>query len=363
MTTTTLLAESDIGAIVRETGLDALMDEAIASLTSACESFSTDRYSVPQRSGFHYSQPVTGLIEWMPAMQRGSSATVKLVTYHPLNPSRENLPTILSSVLVFDTATGHLRGILDGTFLTALRTGAASAVASAVLANPDSSTIGIIGCGAQAITQLHALSRRFDLETVLLHDTDPAAIESFRSRLHGLDVEALNFKAAGTDEIVRRSDILCTCTSVEIAEGPVFTSTAGKSHLHVNAVGSDFPGKTELPRKLLARSLVVPDFQAQAVLEGECQQLREDEIGPDLAELVKDSDRYARYRDRPTVFDSTGWALEDHVVGQLLIDIAKKRGFGSEIRLESLSADPRDPYGFAFEALRLVPGKKSVTKS
>ena len=119
-----------------------------------------------------------------------------------------------------------------------------------------------------------------------------------------------------------------------------------RAHVHINAVGSDFPGKTELPLQLLQRSLVCPDFREQAIHEGECQQLEEHEIGPDLVDLVQGHARYTQFRDTATVFDSTGWALEDYVSVKLLTRLAEEAGLGEYVELESVSDDPKSPYGF-----------------
>ncbi len=130
--------------------------------------FDPGRHVIPVRDGFDYQQPQIGLIEWMPALASGEAVTVKMVGYHPQNPLHLNVPTILSTVLWFDVTTGHLQSVMDGNLLTAIRTGAASAVASKVLARPDAEVLGLIGCGAQSVSQLHALSRVFKLRQVLL---------------------------------------------------------------------------------------------------------------------------------------------------------------------------------------------------
>ena len=96
----------------------------------------------------------------------------------------------------------------------------------------------------------------------------------------------------------------------------------------------------------MKRSLVCRDFLAQAVTEGECQQLRREEIGPDLPALVKDSARYSAYRDKTTVFDSTGWALEDMVAVDILTTLGTEAGYGTPVDLECISDDPKNPYGF-----------------
>jgi ornithine cyclodeaminase/alanine dehydrogenase-like protein (mu-crystallin family) len=362
MLTTTVLAASDIARIVSHYGLDALMDDLIDRLETACRQYSKEEFTIPARAGFHYEQPVTGLIEWMPAMQHGKRATVKMVGYHPQNPRDLHLPTILSSVLLFDTRDGHLAGVIDGNFLTALRTGAASAVASRCLAAPGARTLGLIGCGAQSVTQFHALSRVFSFDRILIHDANVDAQASFALRVRNLNAAGTHIEAASPATIVATSDIICTCTSVAVGGGPVFTDADTKAHLHINAVGSDFPGKTELPATLLRRASVHPDFREQAVAEGECQQLTDDAIGTDLAQLVRDTGLHADYQQTLTVFDSTGWALEDHVAGEMLLDYASEIDAGSQIELESLCADPLDPYGFAAGALDIVSARRRLAE-
>ena len=347
---TTILSAEDIRAIVAHVGLDPLMDEVIAKFADACAIFDESEFAVPARTGFHYGRPNTGMIEWMPVMETGRKATIKMVSSHPNNPAAHKLPTILSTLLIFDTSSGHLASAIDGTFLTAMRTGAASAVASRVLAASDSSTLGLIGCGAQAITQLHGLSRVFDIRKVMLFDTDEVALSNFPKRARQLELLDICFETASVETVVAEADILCTCTTVETDRGPVFDDTNLKPWLHINAVGSDFPGKFEVPHNVLTRSLVVPDFRPQAIAEGECQQLHENEIGPDLVALISEQSHYHEYRSQPTVFDSTGWALEDHVAGEILVDRARTIGVGSEIQLESISSDPKNPYGFMEES-------------
>ena len=167
---TTVIGRDDVAAVIAAVGLDRLMDEMIEELTTSIVTFDDSVTKVRTRDGFHYSHPEIGLIEWMPVMQSGESTTIKVVGYHPGNPRSRQLPTILATISVYDTGTGHLRGLVDGTFLTAVRTGAASAVASRVLARPSSHILGVVGCGAQAVTQIHALVRTFPIDQVLVYD-------------------------------------------------------------------------------------------------------------------------------------------------------------------------------------------------
>jgi ornithine cyclodeaminase/alanine dehydrogenase-like protein (mu-crystallin family) len=341
---TTIYSLEDVQTIVRRIGLDRIMDEVIAALFDCCKAYDPATAAVPVREGFEYSEPEPGLIEWMPAMQYGSDVTIKIVGYHPHNPAREKLPTILSTVLTFDTQNGHLVSVIDGNLITAIRTGASSAVASRILAEPGAATVGLIGAGAQALSQLHALSREFEIHEVLVHDVNSSALASFPGRAACLGLRQARIRAADLEQVVSRADILCTATSVPVGAGPVFEDEDLKTSVHINAVGSDFPGKVEIPHSVLTRSLVCPDFRPQAVREGECQQLGGDGIGPDLVELVKGSDFYAGYRDRGTVYDSTGWAMQDYVTAKLFSDYGRELGCGTELSLANVTRDPLNPY-------------------
>jgi ornithine cyclodeaminase/alanine dehydrogenase-like protein (mu-crystallin family) len=344
----TILTSSDIRKIVQAVGVDRLMDELISRLVVAFEAYDPNETVIPVRSGFSYFEPYPGLIEWMPVMSAGSQIAIKVVGYHPENPQQHRLPTIISTISAYDPLTGHLTALADATFITALRTGAASAVASTCLASSRSTIVGLIGAGAQAVTQLHALSRVLPVEKALVYDIKPEVTRSFieRTAFMGLQVEAL-----GPDDLtrlVRSADILCTCTSVGVGEGPVFQDGGLKPWAHINAVGADFPGKFEVPCSVLQKSSVCPDFRAQAVVEGECQQLeannRAEEIGPELPELVRNRSAYAGLRENMTVFDSTGWALEDQVALGLMLDHAYEMGIGEQMDIEQLPVDPQDPY-------------------
>ncbi len=342
---TIVLSAEDVNTIVEKFGFNKLMDILIDRLTHTIHNYDPETLKIPIRSGFNYTAENPGLIEWMPVHQKGEEVVIKVVGYHPQNPEKFNLPTILSSISAYDTSTGHLMGIADGVLLTALRTGAASAIASKLMAKVDSSTLGLIGCGAQSITQLHALSRIFELKEVLIYDIDVDTMHSFEERISMLNLD-IAVKRSSINEIIGQSDIVCTETSIEVGTGPLFQNLPFKKHLHINAIGSDFPGKTELPIDFLKQSFVCPDFLAQAKIEGECQQLRDNEIGIDLVGLTKNHMNYKHVKEQTSVFDSTGWALEDMVVMDLFLDLAKTFNIGLEVAIENISQDVKNPYHF-----------------
>lgn len=343
---TLVLSVENIRLIVEHVGLDGLMDEMIARLTQAFEQFDPTKTVVPVRTGFSYDRPHVGLVEWMPLFEKHRQIVVKAVGYHPQNPSLHRLPTVLSTVSAYDPASGHLVAVIDGTFLTALRTGAASAIATQHLASPSSQILGLIGAGAQAVTQLHGLARCFDLTQVLIFDSDAAVSQSFSERIACLGLDHLTIRQAEIADIVAAADILCTATSVNVNNGPVFPDQDLKPWLHINAVGADFPGKFEVPLSLLERSFVCPDFRDQAIREGECQQLKDlTKIGAELSNVVKDPDPYRHHQQQPTVFDSTGFALEDQVAMNMLLDYATELDIGTLVELES-AAEAKNPYSF-----------------
>ncbi|MBM1106807.1 ornithine cyclodeaminase family protein [Aurantibacter crassamenti] len=349
---TLILSGDDVNAIVDKFGLNKLMDRLISDLTKAIESFDPQHTKIPIRDGFNYKGENPGLVEWMPLHQKGKEITIKVVGYHPRNPETHLLPTILSTISSYDTTTGHLKGLVDGVLLTALRTGATSAIASTYLADPKSKILGLIGCGAQAVTQLHAISRVFDLNLILINDIDSETMESFKNRCEMLDINA-EIRQASLLEIVKESDIVCTSTSIEVGEGPLFENIDVNSKIHINAVGSDFPGKTELPLSLLKESIVVPDFLNQALVEGECQQLETSDIGPDLIDVIQNKESKLDPFNQKTVFDSTGWALEDQVVMNLFLELAEKFNVGTELEIENTSEDAKNPYHFMLKAVQV----------
>jgi ornithine cyclodeaminase/alanine dehydrogenase-like protein (mu-crystallin family) len=331
----------DVVEIARAIGYGELMDRVIVAVRAAFARRDIARDDTRARDGFLMGDPAEGCVEWMPHYRVGETVTIKIVSYVPTNPKRSDLPTILGTVGRWDARTGHLVGLMDGVILTALRTGAASAVASQHLAHAESTTLGIVGAGAQAVTQVHAITRLFPIERVLVFDTDNEVAATLARRTKPL--AAVDVQGASTKTIEREADIICTATSVRPGFGPVLTGRDLRSHAHINAIGADLPGKTELSEDTLRRALVVPDLRAQAAVEGECQQLAEEEIGPELSEIVSGAVAIDA-RDRLTVFDSTGVALEDHVAFSVIAELAAELGLGSWINLEHHPADVRNPY-------------------
>lgn len=348
MTVTRVLTQKCIGNVVERVGLDAFLDELIERLGRAFATYDPASIQVVVRSGFRYNTPDLGLIEWMPTMESGRRVSIKTVGYHPANPLRYGVPSVLGTTSLHDTADGRLVALCESTFLTALRTGAASAVVTDALAVPDASTLGMIGCGAQAITQIHAISRVRPIRSVVAYDIDPAIAATLSTRLRraGLDVAVRIVDSAA--ETVADVDVLCCATSVSPGAPAVVPDVAHRPWLHINAVGADHPGKRELPASLVARAVVVPDTLEQCAAEGESQHIAREHLGPEMSDLLRHRDRYEHLRFQLTVFDSTGWALEDLVAAELVLDHAERLNEGVALELQPTPRDPYDPYEFLF---------------
>lgn len=345
---TLFLSFTDIKEIIHRVGINQLMDDMIFDIESAFKNFDNTQITTPKRSGFNYEKPHVGLVEWMPLLKVEDEIMLKIVGYHPENPNIYNLPTILSSLTNYDINTGRLKSIMDGTFTTAMRTGAASAVATKYMALPESNILGLIGCGAQAITQFHALSRIYPFENVLIFDTDRETLNSFEERCEALHIN-VKITPSTIHDILEQSDIISTATSIGVGEGPLFEATHTKPHLHINAVGSDFPGKIELPLSFLQQSFVCPDYKEQAFIEGECQQLAESDVTEDIVGLINNKEKYNYLKETTTVFDSTGWAIEDYIAQKIIIKYAQEFQLGKYVDVEYKPKDSKNPYHFLNE--------------
>jgi alanine dehydrogenase len=226
----------------------------------------------------------------------------------------------------YSVDTGELVTICDATIPTAIRTGATTAVASSLLAWADSHTAAIIGAGLQAVTQLHGLSTEFDLDVIRVYDIDRTRAQSLHERctFTSAHVQVVD----GPQVAVEGADILVTATSVKPGAGPVVRDENLAAHLHINSIGSDEPGKTELPRSVLEKAFICVDHLEQALDDGECQVLERNQINTTLEHLIVDGmsvDGPLPQTRQLTVFDSTGFAFEDHLALDVLLNYAAQR--------------------------------------
>jgi alanine dehydrogenase len=339
---TKILCQRDIKRILSVVGRDVMMDRLISELQRGFARLGRgETDEPPPRTGFARRGDVPGVIEFMPHRAAGVGVTMKTVSYSPQNFERFRLPTIVGTLSRLDDDSGSLVALADAGIITAMRTGAVAAVATGLLARPRSTTLGLIGAGAQAVTQAHGLSRVLRLERILVSDIEPEHAKSFADRVGFL---RLPVEVADAATVTAAADVLCTVTSVPVGGGPVMPAGPRPGHLHVNAIGADEQGKTELPRALLDDAFICVDHPGQARAEGEFQQLPDRELGPSLAELCSAPGTAAAHRESLSVFDSTGSAFADHIAFDVLLGFAEELGLGRKMAIESTPEDVLDPY-------------------
>ncbi|WP_222595133.1 ornithine cyclodeaminase family protein [Nocardia ninae] len=339
---TLVLRQEDVRRIFEIVGRDHVMTCLIERLSDGLGELGRGECpNSPPRAGFTRGAGARGVIDVMPHYLPGSGLTVKTISYNPNGRREANLPTVLGSIARIDEASGAPIAICDAVLLTAVRTGAASAIASRLFALPKSRTVGVVGAGAQAVTQLHGLSLLFDIDTVLVHDVSPVNAKSLKQRASFIDCE---FKTVSPHELLASSDIIFTATSVVPGAGPVIPDVEHLPHLHINSIGADEVGKTELPVSMLRRAYVCVDHPEQARTEGESQQLEPEEIGLPLSYFCAHPEDASKHMNSLTVFDSTGFAWEDHIAMDVFLELARDIGLGEKVSIVHCPEDVHNPY-------------------
>lgn len=275
-----------------------------------------------------YLQVDGGDFRAMPA-SLPSAAGMKWVNVHAGNPQR-GLPTVMAVLVYNDPGTGYPLAVMDATDITAYRTGAAAAIASKYLAREGSNTMGVIGAGRQAYTQILAHLEIFKFNKIKIYDISREAVDKLLKSLPDYPLEASSLFDAV------QSDIVCTVTT---AREPVIKKEWVSPGTHINAVGADAEGKQELEPSILKSACVVVDDIRQAAKAGEINvpitrgYYSQHEVYGTLGELTTGQKRGRTGDSQITVFDSTGVAIEDIAVARLLFDCAKENNVGINLNL------------------------------
>ncbi len=282
----------------------------------------------------------SGVIELMPVSDAETYA-FKYVNGHPSNPSR-GLPTVTAFGVLADVSSGYPTFLADMTVLTALRTAATSAVAATALARRNCRRLALIGAGSQAEFQVLAMRGALGIEDVAVWDIDPAASAKVRRNLEPLGV-AVTIPAYGRDA-VRGADVVTTCTA-DKAVATVLPISWVEPGMHINAIGGDCPGKTELDPAILRASAVFVEFAPQTRLEGEIQALEPDFPVTELWEVLAGQRPGRTSADQVTVFDSVGVAVEDFAALRYVRDAVRGTPWVRRIDLGPEPGDPKDLFG------------------
>lgn len=281
-----------------------------------------------------------GVIELMPVADE-RLYSFKYVNGHPKN-TREGLPTVMAFGVLADVATGAPLLLSELTLTTALRTAAMSALAAQALARPDSRVMALIGNGAQAEFQALAFQHLLGVRELRLFDVDPAATDKLVANLQGSGLQLT--RCASTAEAVRGADIVTTVTA-DKTNATILTPEMIAPGVHVNAVGGDCPGKTELHPDVLRGARVFVEYAPQTRIEGDIQQLPADFPVTELWEVL--TGRAAGRHDAAevTVFDSVGFALEDYAALRFVHAAAERLGLGETLDLIPDLDDPKNLFG------------------
>jgi ornithine cyclodeaminase len=279
----------------------------------------------------------------------GRLYSFKYVNGHPGNTAK-NLLTVTAFGVLADVATGYPLLLSEMTFVTALRTAAISALAARRMARPGSRAMALIGNGAQSEFQAIAFHRLVGIRALRLYDTDPQATAKLMRNLSMLRLPDLTVtRCASTAEAVRGADIVTTATA-DKRNATILTPDMIAPGMHLNAVGGDCPGKTELHADILRLPdmRIVVEFEPQARIEGEIQQLEAGASGDaatpvtELADVVR-ARRPGRAHEREiTLFDSVGFALNDFSALRYLRRLNTEQDGGLRIDLIPELDDPKD---------------------
>lgn len=281
-----------------------------------------------------------GVIELMPATD-GRLYAFKYVNGHPGNAAL-GLPTVMAFGVLADVATGYPLLLSEMTLLTALRTAATSALAASAMARSASRTMALIGNGAQSEFQALAFHAMLGVDQIRAYDVDARATHRLIANLTG--VAGLRvLPAASVDDAVRGADIITTATA-DKRRAAVLVKQQVPAGAHINAIGGDCPGKTELDPGILRDARIVVEFEPQTRVEGEIQQLAPDVPVAALSDVLAQRTPGRGPDAEITVFDSVGFALEDYSALRYIADLDRVAPESQALDLVPELRDPRNLY-------------------
>ncbi len=340
---TQFLSVQDVATIVTRVG--------VASTLSRMAQYIQDDYVRWQdfdKCARVASHSTGGVIELMPIAD-AKTYTFKYVNGHPKN-TQAGLPTVMAFGVLADVDTGMPELLSELTLTTALRTAAMSAVAARTLARPDSKSMALIGNGAQSEFQALAFHHLLGIEEMRLFDTDPTATAKLVDNLKHTALRLVVCDSIA--QAVRGADIVTTVTA-DKTNATILTPDLIEPGMHINGVGGDCPGKTELHPDVLRGAAVFVQYEPQTRIEGDLQHLPADFAVTELWQVLNGHAAGRTSDAQVTLFDSVGFALEDYSALRYLQDVAQELGLGQLVSLIPDLADPKD----LFSLIRPAPAK------
>ncbi|WP_375227594.1 ornithine cyclodeaminase [Roseobacter sp. S98] len=286
------------------------------------------------------SHSAEGVIELMPTSD-GEVYGFKYVNGHPKNTA-EGLQTVTAFGLLADVASGYPVLLSEMTMLTALRTAATSALVARLLAPAGATTMAMIGNGAQSEFQSLAMKAICGITEVRLYDTDAAATAKCARNLAGLGLTVST--CSSPEEAILGAEIITTCTA-DKQYARILTDNMIGAGVHINAIGGDCPGKTELAPGILERSDIFVEYPEQTRIEGEVQQLAPDHPVTEIWQVLTGQAKGRISSRQITVFDSVGFAIEDFSALRYVRDQIRQTSFCHMLDMLADPDDPRDLFG------------------
>jgi len=325
----------NIRRLIAEIGVEPLLTELAGYLEADFR-----RWPAFDKAPRYASHSPSGVIELMPASD-GEEFAFKYVNGHPKNAG-VGLQTVAAFGLLSDVGTGYPLLLSEMTILTALRTAATSALVAKYLARPDSRTMALIGLGAQSEFQALAFRALLGINELRVWDVDPAATNKFQANMaeQGFCIHS----ASSAADAVLKSDVITTITADKV-KATILSDNMVGAGIHLNAVGGDCPGKTELAPRILERGDVFVEFSEQTRVEGEIQQMAPDFPVTEVWRVITGEAAGRTSNDQITIFDSVGFAIEDFSALRYLRDKVTETGYSTELDLIADPKNPRDLFG------------------
>lgn len=291
------------------------------------------------------SHSAEGVIELMPTSD-GAVYGFKYVNGHPRN-MKEGLQTVTAFGVLSDVETGYPVLLSEMTILTALRTAATSALAARYLSPKGADCMAIIGNGAQSEFQALAFKAILGISKLRLFDIDPTATQKCVANLAGRGFDIIQCRSA--EEAVEGAQIITTVTA-DKQYATILTDNMVGSGVHINAIGGDCPGKTELHRDILLRSDIFVEYPPQTRIEGDIQQLPQDHPVIELWQVIRGEAEGRRDEKQITLFDSVGFAIEDFSALRYIRDQLEPTGLYQNLDMIADPDEPRDLFGMVMRA-------------
>ena len=315
------------------------MAQTISAMKSAYAATSDGRAETPLRARLDIA-PYDGICLFMPSYiqdEDQAAIALKAVSVYPLN-IRQNLPVIHAAVLVIEVETGKPIALLEGSRLTAIRTGAASGAATDLLANPDAKTTAIFGAGVQGKTQLEAVCTVREIKTVWIYDPAPGHAQAFAEELSVHDLIPTDLRITDSPyKAANEADIICTATT---SKEPVYPGEAIKPGTHINGIGSYTLDMVENPPEVILKAGIFVDSIESVLAEaGDFGALvKNKEIDPhnftEIGQIVLGNAVGRKSKDQITFFKSVGIAAQDALAAQLALRNARVMGLGQPVQWE-----------------------------